>query len=107
MIVNRNPKLPEVTALIIMAMLESHQGLTFEHIKEIYEFNVGKYPSDKTVYRIIGRINEAVDPGGEAVIKSYREKGTRKARYTYNPNSGSYFSSVMAGRGLTMRGGVA
>lgn len=96
----KNCRLPEVMALVIIAIQQSNQGVTFQDLREIYEFAVGRYPSDKTIYRIISRINEAVDPDGEPTIKSYRENGSRKVRYVFNQNNESYFHSMMVGRGL-------
>ena len=91
-----NPKayrLPEAMSLIMLALTDSNRGLTITELMTAYECATGRVPSERTIFRIIARLNEALDPEGDRII--YKLNG----RYVYDRQRTNYFKCVMAGGG--------
>lgn len=87
---------PEAMAMILLAIIEAtpRGGITINQLLHIYESVVGVYPCYRTIYRIIRRLNEAIDPNAydypELPIQGKRHTLRAPKYYTYQRNPDNY-----------------
>lgn len=93
-----NPRLPEVFAMIMLEIATNQEGITIDDMSNIYESVVGKYPSHRTITRILSRLNMAVDPcAGDDCPRAIITIKNRPGRYIYVRPDDSYLHLRMAG----------
>ncbi len=93
-----NPKLPEAFAMIMLELATSKTGITISDMQNIYESVVGRYPSHRTITRILSRLNVAVDPcSGDEFPRAIAPIKHCPGRYIYVRPDDSYLHLRIAG----------
>lgn len=91
-------RLPEACAMIMLEIATSKTGITIADMQNIYESVVGRYPSPRTITRILSRLNMAIDPcAGDDCPRAIVTIKHRPGRYVYVKPDDSYLHLRMAG----------
>ena len=85
--------------MIMLEIATSKTGITIADMQNIYESVVGRYPSHRTITRILSRLNMAIDPyaGDDECPRAIVTIKHRPGRYVYVRPDDSYLHLRMAG----------
>jgi hypothetical protein len=90
---------PVVMSLILLAIIDSTPdgGASLCKLKGVYESYMGRVPCDRTIWRIVDRLNDGIDPAEPAITKSYcYDNSTRRRRKKYKFTKQGYLYSYLA-----------
>ena len=79
---------PIVMSMILLTIVDLTPtgGANIDKLIEIYESYAGKRPSERTIYRIISKLNDGIDPEESAITYTRKSKKWRfrKGGYLYS-----------------------
>lgn len=84
---------PIVMSMILLTIIDmsTKGGATNKQLKTVYESYCGRFPHERTIRRIINKLNEGIDPIEPAIII---KKHGLENRYIFT--KGGYIYSYMA-----------